>query len=75
MAVGLGPCGDAFSNQIKTVCNRCVLPEANGRVEHHFEEPFSSSVTQLDVSQIACGRCGLAILICGSSISTHRLVT
>jgi len=35
--------------------NQCVVPEDNGRVEHHFEEPFSSSVTQL-VFSLMCPR-------------------
>ena len=57
-----------------------VLPEDNGRVEHHSEEPFSSSVTQLVISvmhlRLRAGlQAGLAIcskvLICGSSVSTH----
>jgi hypothetical protein len=34
---------------------RCVLPEDNGRVEHHFQEPSSSSVTQLIIS-LMCPR-------------------
>ena len=61
--------------------NRCVLPEANGRVEHNIEDSLAamSACHQLDASQIACGPCGLAIcskvLVCGSSISTNRIVT